>query len=117
MHGPVARCARCDCPRTPTRPLVLATWGRSYCGLCCGFVMADHDRADPTQPKPRELPLEAWIGTELIGERPVAEWPWKEIRAKERQAKSKANAEPKCRVCGQPLLVGQTGLHWACRPT
>jgi len=117
MRGPVARCARCDCPRTTTRPLVLAHWGRSYCGLCCGFVMADQDRGEPVQPNPRDEPLVPREGAELIGEKPVADWPWKEIRAAERQAQQRARSAPKCGACDEPMLVGQTGLHWTCRPS
>jgi len=117
MHGPVARCARCDIPYTPFRPLVLSHWGKPYCSSCCGFVMAEHDRPPPSPPTRRDTPSEAWEGRQLIGEKPVADWPWKEIQAADRQAQQRAAKAPKCRACGQPLLCGLTDLHWTCRPT
>jgi hypothetical protein len=124
---PAALCARCGLPRTPLRPLVLSWWGKPYCGLCCGFVMADHDR--PVAKPHAARSIRPWKTTELIGEKPVAEWPWRDIIGAESRARTRARKGPRCAACGEPMLCGQTswvardvagalpvraGRHWAC---
>jgi hypothetical protein len=129
MIPPAALCSRCGLPRTATRPLVLSWWAKPYCGPCCGAVMAEHDRAPERQPGRRDLPARQWDGPELIGEKPLSEWPWRDIIGAERVAMARVAKLPRCEACGRPMVCGQAtwsprdvagalpvrpGRHWTC---
>ena len=66
---------------------------------------------------------------ELIGDKPIGEWPWRDIIGEERKAVAKLNRSPRCDVCGLPMVCGQAtwsprdvagalpvipGRHWSC---
>ena len=44
-------------------------------------------------------------------------WDWPGIHRAEAAAKAKADRLPKCRLCGQPMWLGQVDVHIACGRT
>lgn len=53
---------------------------------------------------------------QVTPERPVEEWDWAEIRAREAVARAKARRLKRCTGCGRPLWCSQPDRHQVCSP-
>jgi len=87
--------------------MILSYTGKTYCDSCCGLLeMEAAERTDRRNvwPKPRDL----------IGDKPVEEWPWRSILTLERRWLQRHLRNPKCLICGGPLVCGQSATHYTC---